>query len=101
MASKGGFLGFKFGGSESIASKVRQSPNVTMISLTGLGQQKARNYGVDGKKGDVLSYLMKAAPASVQEISQNTQIDVRTVQNIVHEFAASNPPLVVIGGKGG
>jgi hypothetical protein len=70
-----------------------------MITLTGAGQQKAKAWGVEGKKGDVLSFLAKNAPASVNEISMGTQIDVRTVQNIVHECAASNPPLVIVGGK--
>jgi hypothetical protein len=60
--------------------------------------QKAKMYGVEGKRGDILSFLAKAAPASVNEISMGTQIDVRTVQNILHELASSKPPLVTIGG---
>lgn len=92
------FSGFHFGG-ESIASKVKANPDVTMVSLTGQGMQKASQYGVDGKAGDILSYLKRSQPASVREISNACGIEVRTTQNILLQFASSNPPFVIVGGK--
>jgi hypothetical protein len=93
----GSYIGFG-GGKTSLSDRIRGNPQITLVSLTSAGMQKAKMYGVEGKKGDILCYLAKSAPASVGEISMGTQIDVRTVQNILHECAASKPPLVTVGG---
>ena len=89
--------GFKTMG-QGVGDRVRGNPRVTMVSLTAAGMAKARQYGMDGKSGDVLTYLQRNQPASIDEIHQRTQIELRTVQNIVHDLAATKPPLAIIGG---
>lgn len=84
---------------QGVAQRARGNPRVTMVSLTAAGMAKARNYGLDGKTGDVLTYLARSQPSSVQEISEKTGIELRTTQNIVHDLAVTKPPLAVIGGQ--
>lgn len=90
----GGFRGM----GESVGNRVRGNPRVTMVSLTAAGMAKARQYGVDGKVGAVLTHLARSQPSSIQEISDREGIELRTVQNIIHDLAATKPPLAIIGG---
>ena len=58
----------------------------TNFSVTSLGKQKAENYDAEGSKGEVLAYISESGPASIGEISENTNIRSSKVEGIVKMF---------------
>ena len=102
MAKKVGPLNVFAGGlqqfGQSARERARGNPRVSLISLTAAGMAKAKQYGMDGKEGDILTYLARSQPATADEIHMRTGIELHTVQNVIEHLCSTKPPLAVIGG---